>query len=278
MTELFTDINGIKISYEIQGEGEPIILVHGFGAKKQSWIGQFEPLSKEFKVIRLDNRGSGKSDRPNQPYTLDIFADDVRGLMDFLKIDKANIIGWSLGGMIVQKFALKYPERLNKLVLLLTVPGTPDESGPEFLQKSWLEDLELIMKDPEKAFWQSAHVLHHIKFRKELQANPTKKFYDLWSAEDLIKESTIDPPTPQDIKNQANAIKMERMIGNLDEIEAETQLIAGSHDRLCPKAVMEEMSKKIPNSTFEVIDKAGHAAPRSRAPEVNKLIIDFLKK
>ena len=117
MTELFAELKGVKICYELKGKGYPVILVHGFGAKKEDWIAQFGPLSEKFKVIRFDNRGAGKSDRPKTPYTMEVFADDIKGLMDYLKIKKAHIIGWSLGGMIVQNFVLKYPNYVNKLTM-----------------------------------------------------------------------------------------------------------------------------------------------------------------
>ena len=96
----FADVNGIKICYEIHGDGYPVILVHGFGSKKEAWVAQTSPLAEYFKVITFDNRGAGKSDRPDGPYTMEIYADDIRGLMDFLKIEKAHVLGWSLGGML----------------------------------------------------------------------------------------------------------------------------------------------------------------------------------
>ena len=101
MTELYANISGLKICYEIKGDGYPLFLVHGFGVKKETWVSQFTPLSEKFKVIRFDNRGAGKSDRPSSPpYTMELFADDLKGLMDYLQINKAHIIGWSVGGMI----------------------------------------------------------------------------------------------------------------------------------------------------------------------------------
>lgn len=109
MSELFADVNGIKICYEEKGKGEPALLVHGYTANKEGWIAQYIPLAEHFRVIRFDNRNGGNSERPNISNTLEMLADDVRGLMDFLKIDKAHIIGWSLGGIIVQKFTIKYP-------------------------------------------------------------------------------------------------------------------------------------------------------------------------
>ena len=90
----YADVNGIKIFYEIHGEGQPLFLVHGFGASRLVWIAQIKPLSEHFKVITFDNRGAGKSDRPDEPYTMDTFADDLKGLMDHLEIEKAHVVGW----------------------------------------------------------------------------------------------------------------------------------------------------------------------------------------
>ena len=115
----FADVNGIKICYEIQGKGDPVILVHGFGVKKEVWMCQYGPLSEKFKVIRFDNRGAGESDHPDELFTMEMLAEDIRGLMDALNLEKAHIVAWSLGGMIAQHFAIKYPDRINKLILIL---------------------------------------------------------------------------------------------------------------------------------------------------------------
>ncbi len=279
MTEQFAEINGIKICYEVLGkdDGYPVFLIHGFGAKKETWIAQVGELSKHFKVVRFDNRGAGKSDRPDGPYTMEIFADDINSLMDYLNIGKAHVIGWSLGGMITQNFVLKYPERVNRVVMINTNYGFPDEGGPKVYKEMRLRGLEELKEDPNQAFWNSARTGYHMKFRKEMEANPKKKFYDIWSAEDLIKESTIDPPTIHDIESQAEALNTHSTFDRLDQIKNHTLLITGSHDRLTPRSVMEEMNNKIQNSKLVVIEKAGHNAPLSRALEVNKAIIDFLK-
>lgn len=278
MKEAFALVNGVNICYEIRGDGDPAILVHGFGAKKESWIAQTNPLAKHFKVIRFDNRGAGKSDRPDGPYTMEIFADDINALLDYLKFEKVHIIGWSLGGMIVQNFVIKYPNRVNKMVLINTNYGTPDESGAEVYKNMRLADLKLGKEDPVKAFWQSTRTSYYIKFRKQMETEPSKKWYGLWSVDDLIKNNTIDPPTERDIILQAGAIATHHTLDRLHEIKNETFLITSSHDRITPQSVMEEMHERIPNSTLRIIDKAGHGSPRSRAPEINQMIIDFLKK
>jgi 3-oxoadipate enol-lactonase len=277
MTEQFAEVNGIKISYEIAGEGEPLFLVHGFGSKKESWIAQFPVLSKHFKVIRFDNRGAGKSDRPKGTYTMEVFADDIKGLMDYLGLEKTNIAGWSLGGMIVQNFVLKYPEKVKKVVLINTNYGFPDEDGPLVYKNMRLEEEKQKKMDYVKAWWDAARTGYYIKFRKEMEANPSKKWYGLWSADDLIEESIIDTPTVEDIETQAYALKTHDTFDRLKTIKSPTLIITASHDRLTPRSSMEEIHGQIPNSKFIVIDKAGHSSPLEKAPEVNQAIIDFLK-
>ena len=277
MTEEYADLKGVKLCYEIFGEGYPLFLIHGFGAKKESWIAQVPELSKHFKVIRLDNRGAGKSDRPKTEYTMEIFADDIKNLMNHLGIEKANVCGWSLGGMIVQNFVLKYPNRVNKVILINTNYGFPDASGPEVYKNMRLSELEVKKEDPAKAWWSGTRSSFHLKFRKQMEAAPSKKWYGVWSAEDLIKESSINPPTVKDINMQAGALKTHNTFDRLDTIKNPTLLLTASHDRLTPKSSMEQIHEKIPNSTLVVIEKAGHSSPLEKTPEVNQRIIEFLK-
>ena len=276
MTENYAQIGNIKICYEILGNDDdyPVLLIHGFGVKKEVWMAQIGDLIKDFKVIRFDNRGAGKSDRPSGVH-IEIFADDAKNLMDYLGIEKAHVMGWSLGGMIAQNFALKYPERVNKLVLICTVTGYPTDEGPEIYKKMRLHELEL---GPEKAFWETARANFHAQYRREMEKNPKKKFFDIWSAEDIIQMLAKDPATSQDIINQAEALKTHHTMDRLQQIKNPTLLIAASHDRLTPQVNMEQMHERLANSTLVVIEKAGHFAPMTRAPEVNKTIIEFLKK
>lgn len=276
MTDQYAQIDDVKFCYEILGkeDGYPVLLIHGFGVKKEVWMSQVGALSQHFKVIRFDNRGGGKSDRPSGDH-IEIFADDTKNIMDYLKIEKAHVMGWSLGGMIAQNFVLKYPERVDKLILICTVTGYPTEEGPEIYKKMRLHELEL---GPEKAFWETARANFHATYRREMEKDPKKKFFDTWSAEEYIQMLVKDPATPQDIINQAEALKTHNTMEMLDQIENPTLLIAASHDRLTPQVNMEQMHERIPKSTLLVIDKAGHFAPMTRTPEVNKAILEFLKK
>ena len=276
MTEQFAQIGDIKLCYEILGkeDGYPILLIHGFVVKKEVWMSQVGELSQHFKVIRFDNRGSGKSSRPAGT-TMEMFADDTKNFLDYLHIEKTHVMGWSLGGMIAQNFVLKYPEKVNKLVLICTVPGYPTEEGPELYKKMRLHELEL---GPEKAFWETARANFHSTYRREMEKDPKKIYFGIWSAEDFIKMLSIDPATPQDIINQGEALKTHNTYDGLKKINNQTLLIAASHDRLTSQVTMEQMNQEIPNSSLVIIEKAGHYAPMTRTPEVNKAIMEFLKK
>ena len=268
------DVNDIKIYYEIHGEGEPVILHHGYGATAKIWIGQIGELSKHFKAITLDCRSSGRSDHPTEPYTLDTLVEDLKGLMDALNIQKTHLIGQSMGGWISQNFVLKYPERVNKLVLIGT---NYTGAGIQFMKNAMINNYELQKKDKLQAYWNYAKLTHYRQYIKEMQADLKKKFYGLWSAEDLINELTENHMTPQDYELLAKAIEKHDVTDRLSEIKAPTLLIASSHDKLSPKSVMEEIHQGIPNSRLEIIDKTAHHVFLEAAPQVNQLIIDFLK-
>jgi len=277
MVEKFVDINGIRICYQIHGDGYPVVLIHGFGSKKESFMAQIPVLSQDFKIISFDNRGSGKSERPNMPYTMEMFVDDIKGLLDYLKISRAHVIGLSLGGMIGLNFVLKLPNQVNKLVLINTLAQLPDDFDPETYINSKIKALELAKKDPELSFWQSTHFGFYHKFRRKMKANPKERFYGLWSVEDVLKYYKTDPPTAQDVRNIASSFKTHNAYRRLHEIKHKTLLLTASHDRLVPKEKMFEIHKKMPNSTYQIIEKAGHESPKEKAPEVNKAIIEFLK-
>jgi len=273
----FAIINGVKLSYRVYGTGFPVILIHGYGAKKEIWNPQIVELRKKYKVITFDIRGTGESDRPNMHYTMKMLAEDVNGLTDSLQIEKAHIVGRSFGGMIAQNFTLLFPQKVEKLVLIATNYGRTDTEWVEIPKNGRLEEIETLKHDPLKAFKQKSKWFFHIKFRKEMEANPTKKFYDIFSMEDLIRESTINSSRPQDILNQAEAMKTHYTLEKLGEINNKTLLIAASHDRLTPVSVMIEMNNKIPNSELKIINEVGHFMTLSRASEVNKMILNFLE-
>ena len=117
-------VNDIKMYYDVQGEGFPLVMVMGFLGSASCWDPRMmAPLSDKFKVLVFDNRGAGRTDVSEREYSIKLFASDTVGLMDALNIPRAHVLGISMGGMIAQEVALNYPERVEKLVLASTFCG-----------------------------------------------------------------------------------------------------------------------------------------------------------
>ncbi|AZB34097.1 alpha/beta fold hydrolase [Chryseobacterium bernardetii] len=115
----YLKLKDTDLYYEVYGTGEPLVLLHGNSGSIKDYYQQIPVLSKQYKIIAVDTRGQGKSkDTSKKDFTYKLFADDVKALADELKLDKVNIVGWSDGGNTGLEFALKYPERLNKLVTI----------------------------------------------------------------------------------------------------------------------------------------------------------------
>lgn len=115
----YLKLKDTHLYYEVYGTGEPLVLLHGNSGSIKDYYQQIPVLSKQYKIIAVDTRGQGKSkDTSKKDFTYKLFADDVKALADELKLDKVNIVGWSDGGNTGLEFALKYPERLNKLVTI----------------------------------------------------------------------------------------------------------------------------------------------------------------
>jgi pimeloyl-ACP methyl ester carboxylesterase len=119
-------VNGFQLYYEIEGEGEPIVLIPGFASGREIWSRQIPALSRDFRVITFDPRGVSASDKPDGPLTIGLLADDLAHLLLVLHIHKANVLGASFGGFVAQEFALKYPSMTGKLVLCCTSFGGPN--------------------------------------------------------------------------------------------------------------------------------------------------------
>ena len=111
----YAPVNGIRVWYAAFGRGEPVLLLHGGLANSNYWGNQVPALAKSYRVIVVDSRGHGRSTHDEQPYGYDLMASDVLGLMDFLKLPKAAVVGWSDGAILGLDIAIHHPERLSKL-------------------------------------------------------------------------------------------------------------------------------------------------------------------
>ena len=111
-------VNDINMYYEIHGEGEPLVLIVGLGADISEYVKTISLLAKSYKVVAFDNRGAGRTEKPDSIYTIEMMADDTAELMKKLGIERANIIGHSMGGQIALQVAIRHPGRVNKLIVV----------------------------------------------------------------------------------------------------------------------------------------------------------------
>jgi 3-oxoadipate enol-lactonase len=115
----------VRIAWNEVGAGEPLLLVHGLGYARWGWEPVVEPLGERFRLLLFDNRGIGESEAPPGPYTARAMAEDAVSVLDAANVDRAHVVGTSLGGMVAQELALGWPERVERLVLACTTPGGP---------------------------------------------------------------------------------------------------------------------------------------------------------
>ena len=116
----------VRIAWERHGRGAPLLLIHGLGSARWGWEPVLPGLAERFDVVLFDNRGIGESDAPPGPYTAAEMADDAIQALDEAGVDRAHVVGTSLGGMVAQELALGYPDRVDRLVLACTTPGGPN--------------------------------------------------------------------------------------------------------------------------------------------------------
>lgn len=257
----------MEINYLSEGTGEPLVLIIGYGSKMKGWSFQVDYFKDKMNVISMDNRGTGESSRHDYPYTIDMFVEDIRNLLDHLNVnEKIHLCGISMGGGIVQHFALKYPEKVKTLILLATTAKfepSPLTEGNEAMIK--------MFSNPEAVFKTRLSSLYTFAFRKKIKKD--KELYE------KIRNAIVENPTGiQDYKNQAAAMANHDMIDSLNKIEMPTLIMTGNNDLLIDYHKSELMHEKIPNSRLEIFDGVGHGFIAEAADKVNETMWNFIKE
>ena len=259
-------VGDISVYYEVHGEGEPLVLIMGYGHNSGHWFSQIPGLSQEYGVIAFDNRGTGRSDKPDIPYTIEMMARDAAGLLEALGIDAAHIYGVSMGGMIAQEFALRYPDKVISLILGCTTPGGRNGIMPD-AEAMLLFDTERMKRlTPEQGARETLPFLCNQEF---IDNNP-----DI--AEQYIAK-TVEYVTPlHGYIRQAEAITAHDTYDRLPQIKAPTLVIAGTADRLVPVENSRILASKIPNAELVILENMGHFFFMEALEEASKAILDFL--
>lgn len=262
-------VNDINIYYEAHGEGETLVLIMGYTSSSAEWFLSTPILSKEYRVIIFDNRGTGRSDKPDIPYTIDMMADDAVGLLDAIGIDAAHICGVSMGGFITQNIALRYPERVNSLVLACTHCGGTHRIAAD------AEVMEHLF-NPEDA----QELTPEENSRVRLSFMYSQQFIDNNSGlidQVAVKRMEYPIPTHGEIR-QKEAITGYETYDRLPEISAPTLVITGDADKIIPVENSKLLADRIPDAELVILKDVGHGFFIEAADEFNKTILDFLKR
>jgi pimeloyl-ACP methyl ester carboxylesterase len=292
-------VNGINMAYDVSGQGEPLVLIMGPGGTRQSWFFQKRAFSRQFKVITFDNRGIGKTDRPDEPYTIKTLADDTIGLMNHLGIDKAHVLGVSGGGRVAQEVAINYPQRVIKLVLASTTYGGEDEMTPEMQKVLGVTDYFsengsikagvsrcpiCQIESPKKELWEHQWAAHRQQML-EWARNADWQWMATQSFNKSLYKMFISPLAWIQVKmgDTGTYIRyIEASVGNstldrLHLIKAPTLVITGTEDKLCPLRSSEVMAERIPNAKLVKIEGGSHAQHMEMRGRFNREVLNFLK-
>ena len=261
------ELSNARLHYEERGKGKPLVLVPGFASGAWSWSWQLEALAAEFRVITFDPRGIGQSTiGESETVSIAGISDDVVALIDKLGLIKAHVVGISFGGFVALDVALRYQERVDKLILASTSFGGPNHVAPSmqvlaaFANTQGLNTTERIRKYLTVAF--SPEFV-------ETNSEAVDRFCR------LREENYVSQEVYLQQLQAALSFNVENDVGM---IRAETMVLTGDHDAVVPMQNSRNLATAIPNARLEIIEGTGHMAFVERADQFNSLVIDFLKK
>ena len=254
-------VNDINIYYKITGEGEPLLLIHGLGSSTRDWEEQVPVFSQKYQVIIIDLRGHGKTDKPKEPYSIPMFAEDIAELMKSLDINQVNALGISLGGSIAFQFAIDYPEMVKSLVIVNT--------GVEFKLDSFKARYNFFMRKfivSLVGMKKMGEVLAPRLFIKPEQEDLRQKLIERWAEND--KKAYL---------NALKSLKGWTAKDRIHTINCPTLVISSDED-YTPVSVKEEYTALIPKGKVVVIDDARHAVTMEKPNQFNKIVMEFLSE
>jgi len=259
--------NNIELYYETHGAGQPLVLISGLGYPLWQWHKMVPFLAEHFQVVTFDNRGMGQTDKPAGPYTAQMLAADTAGLLDALGIEKAIIVGHSMGGFVAQAMALDFPEKVEKLILCSTNFGGPHHVPvtPEAMK---------VLTDV------TSHALTRLKNGLVVSTAPGWVERNPEMIEAWIQWRVANPiePAPYQaqlaiglgLMTEAAAFEMK-----LSRINVPTLILFGAHDKVVPPDNAALLAEKIADSKVLIFPDAGHFFPIEIAEAASRAITDF---
>ncbi len=255
--------NGIQMNYELSGKkGAPVVVLsHSLSSSLVMWNPQMDALNPYFQVLRYDTRGHGGSDAPSGPYTLELLAEDVIGLLDALGIDWIHFVGMSVGGMIGQSLALNHATRLKSLVLCDTAAVVPAEAQPlweERFDKVRKKGMEALLEETMERWFTLAFLKQNPPIvgliRRQILATPVAGYFGC-----------------------GEAIRRLNYLDRLSEIELPTLIIVGEDDPGTPVSASQAIHERIAGSKLVILPSARHLSNVGQAEAFNAALLAFLK-
>ena len=259
------ELTDVRCSYQITGTGDPLLMIVGLGSTFEKWGTVTDELARSFTLVLVDNRDMGQSIAKRAPQSLADFAGDFVELLDYLQLDRAHVLGLSLGGIIAQRLAIDHPSRVDRLVLV----SCTNRFGPYLNQMAKLVE-------------QSLRRFPYDMFRRTMELLGTSpEYFDAHSAE-IEREITS---TTGSVEQRSAIARQLLCLGCSDvapageyRIESPTLVIAGERDLLIPPVCARRMAREISGSEFFPIPGCGHNPLLEKPGVVIPRIVEFLSR
>jgi pimeloyl-ACP methyl ester carboxylesterase len=256
--------NGVTLYYEVHGSGEPVVMIMGLGASAIAWDAQVPALAREYQLVIFDNRGAGRSEKPAEPYSIPMMADDTAALMDELGIASAHVFGMSMGGMIAQEMHHRHRPRVRSLILAGTTSGGPMATLPgpanfsQFAARGGGTMVDAVA-DGLRLFYSDRFIAEN---RERLVAR-------------ALEHMSLMPPGYA-IQRQVMAAMRYNAHSRLRRIDVPTLVLGATEDKIVPFPNQQMLAGRIPGARFVPFEGAGHGFLMERATAVNRAVLDFL--
>lgn len=251
-------INGARLWFDVLGDGQPLLLHHGYTASRVNWMPVAERLAHRYRVILMECRGTGESEHTKDGYTLEQYAADVVGLLDHLGIRRVTFAGHSMGGGIGYLLALDHPERLDGLILVAPIPAEGVGRITPELRQQRLEERRRRDRDAILARYRA------LKFRDDVE---TEAWFED-RAEHILSVSDGH------FERGAESMQDLHVVDRLGSLRTPTLMIAGAVDSLLAANLMDFL--RLPNATLEVLSRAGHEVSVHEPDRVAEAIANFM--
>ena len=253
----------VRISYSDRGSSENVVLlIPGLGMREVTWAGHVDRISNGRRALTMDPRGSGDSDTPDCPYTPETVSADVEAVLDDAGVERAHVVGQSMGGMIAQDFVLRWPERVRSLTLVSTFAVNDDWSCSVMAARRRMIEAGGL----ELQFAAAIHMVFSPRaFRRQ------RSFI-----ESLRRRLATDPPVPHAYLRQIDYIAAHDNLARLHEVDVPTLVVAGRDDVLTSAIQNRELATAIPGARYEEFEEASHGLIWEEPDRFGALLEDFL--